>query len=44
MDEGRSLDTADRYVNSKSAKYFLRANEIGKAVETIGMFTKVWYN
>ncbi|XP_047141006.1 N-alpha-acetyltransferase 15, NatA auxiliary subunit isoform X1 [Hydra vulgaris] len=40
MDEGRSLDTADRYVNSKCAKYLLRANEIQKAIETCGMFTK----
>lgn len=40
MDEGRSLDTADRYVNSKCAKYLLRANEIKKAIETCGLFTK----
>lgn len=41
MDEGRSLDTADRYVNSKSAKYLLRTNDNKKAIETCGLFTKV---
>ena len=41
MDEGRSLDTADRYVNSKCAKYLLRCNEVKKAIETCGLFTKV---
>jgi peptide alpha-N-acetyltransferase len=41
MDEARSLDTADRYVNSKCAKYQLRANEIAKAERTCGLFTRV---
>ena len=41
MDEGRSLDTADRYVNSKCAKYMLRCNDIKKAIELWGLFTKV---
>lgn len=41
MDEGRSLDTADRYVNSKCAKYLLRCNEVKKAIEICGLFTKV---
>jgi len=40
MDEGRSLDTADRYVNSKCAKYLLRTNEVKKAIEICGLFTK----
>lgn len=40
MDEGRSLDTADRYVNSKCAKYTLRCNDIKKSVELCGLFTK----
>lgn len=40
MDEGRSLDTADRYVNSKCAKYFLRSNDVKKAIEICGLFTK----
>ena len=41
MDEARSLDTADRYVNSKCAKYQMRANEIAKAERTCGLFTRV---
>ena len=41
MDEARSLDTADRYVNSKCAKYQMRANEITKAERTCGLFTRV---
>ena len=42
-DEGRSLDTADRYGNSKAAKYLLRTNDIKKAIEICGLFTKVIY-
>ena len=34
MDEARCLDTADRYVNCKCAKYQLRANQVQKAEET----------
>ena len=41
MDEARSMDTADRFVNCKSVKYFLRVNEIERAIETAGMFTRV---
>lgn len=41
MDEARSLDTADRYINSKSAKYQLKINDIDKAEETCAMFTRV---
>lgn len=40
MDEARSLDTADRYVNCKCAKYQLRANQVQKAEETCGLFTR----
>jgi len=40
MDEGRSLDTADRYVNSKCAKYLLRAGDIVEATDMCGLFTK----
>lgn len=40
MDEGRSLDTADRFVNSKCAKYLLRINNVERAIEICGMFTK----
>ena len=41
MDEARCLDTADRYVNCKCAKYQLRANQVQKAEETCGLFTRV---
>lgn len=44
MDEARSLDTADRYVNCKCAKYQLRANQVQKAEETCGLFTRVSFN
>lgn len=41
MEEARTLDTADRYVNCKCVKYFLRIDQIDKAVETAGLFTRV---
>lgn len=41
MDEARALDTADRYVNCKCAKYQLQANQVQKAEETCAMFTRV---
>ncbi|EGV63311.1 hypothetical protein CANTEDRAFT_106172 [Yamadazyma tenuis ATCC 10573] len=41
MDEGRQLDLQDRFVNSKATKYYLRANEIDKAVDLISLFTKL---
>lgn len=41
MDEARDLDTADRYLNSKSAKYHLRANRIQEAADICGKFTRV---
>ncbi|EON97666.1 putative nmda receptor-regulated protein 1 protein [Phaeoacremonium minimum UCRPA7] len=40
MDHARSLDTKDRYINSKAAKYQLRNNESSKALETMGLFTR----
>ena len=40
MDYCRSLDLQDRYVNNKATKYFLRANKIPDAQETIALFTK----
>lgn len=40
MDEAQGLDTADRYINSKCAKYMLRANLIKEAEETCGKFTR----
>jgi peptide alpha-N-acetyltransferase len=40
MDEARELDTADRYINSKCAKYFLQANDIEQATAVCGKFTR----
>lgn len=40
MDEAQSLDTADRYVNSKCAKYMLRANLIQDAADMCSKFTR----
>eukprot|EP01134_Creolimax_fragrantissima_P003898 CFRG3898T1 len=40
MDEVRSLDTADRYLNSKCGKYMLRANRPTQAQDTVGLFTR----
>lgn len=41
MDEAQSLDTADRFINCKATKYFLRANDTTHALETAGKFTRV---
>ncbi|XP_051016827.1 N-alpha-acetyltransferase 16, NatA auxiliary subunit isoform X1 [Acomys russatus] len=40
MDEAQSLDTADRFINSKCAKYMLRANMIKEAEEVCSKFTR----
>ncbi|TDZ20920.1 N-alpha-acetyltransferase 16, NatA auxiliary subunit [Colletotrichum orbiculare MAFF 240422] len=40
MDKARSLDTRDRYINTKAAKYQLRNNETEKALKTMGLFTR----
>lgn len=40
LDEAQALDTADRYINSKCAKYMLRANMIKEAEETCAKFTR----
>lgn len=40
MDQARLLDTRDRYINSKAAKYQLRNNENEKALTTLGLFTR----
>uniref|UniRef100_A0A182J3Q8 N-alpha-acetyltransferase 15, NatA auxiliary subunit n=1 Tax=Anopheles atroparvus TaxID=41427 RepID=A0A182J3Q8_ANOAO len=40
LDEAQSLDTADRYINSKCAKYMLRANQIKEAEEICAKFTR----
>lgn len=41
MDEAQALDTADRYINYKCAKYMLRANLIKEAEEVCSKFTRV---
>ena len=41
MDEAQSLDTADRYINSKCAKYLLRAGKIEEAEKMCAKFTRV---
>eukprot|EP01125_Pyxidicula_operculata_P015042 TRINITY_DN5083_c0_g1_i2.p1 TRINITY_DN5083_c0_g1~~TRINITY_DN5083_c0_g1_i2.p1 ORF type:complete len:764 (+),score=191.92 TRINITY_DN5083_c0_g1_i2:34-2325(+) len=40
MEEARTLDLADRYLNTKSTLYLLRADNIPQAQATIAMFTK----
>ncbi|GME79550.1 unnamed protein product [Ambrosiozyma monospora] len=40
MEEARLMDLQDRFINMKSTKYFLRANNINAAVDTISLFTK----
>ena len=43
MEEARTLDTADRFVNCKSVQYMLRTNQVERAIETAGLFTRVRY-
>lgn len=40
LDEAQALDTADRYINSKCAKYMLRANMVKEAEEMCSKFTR----
>ncbi|XP_071055801.1 N-alpha-acetyltransferase 15, NatA auxiliary subunit isoform X2 [Onthophagus taurus] len=40
LDEAQGLDTADRYINSKCAKYMLRANKVKEAEDTCAKFTR----
>lgn len=42
MDEARQLDLSDRFINSKSVKYFLRSGQMEKAEKTAILFTKVF--
>ena len=37
---GRNLDLADKYLNSLSAKYAFRTNDVTKANELIGLFAR----
>ncbi|KAF4787812.1 N-alpha-acetyltransferase 16, NatA auxiliary subunit [Turdus rufiventris] len=44
MDEAQSLDTADRFINSKCAKYMLRANMEGtSAMENLNEMQCMWF-
>lgn len=40
LEEAQALDTADRYVNSKCARYMLRAGHIKQAEEMCAKFTR----
>lgn len=40
MDEAQGLDTADRYINGKCGKYFLRAGRIEDAEKMLAKFTR----
>ncbi|QPG74149.1 hypothetical protein FOA43_001473 [Brettanomyces nanus] len=40
MDKARRLDLQDRFVNCKATKYFLRADKVSKAVDTVSLFTR----
>ena len=41
MEEARMLDKADRFLNTKSAKYHLRAGLSAEVQAILGLFTKV---
>ena len=41
MEEARILDTADRFVNCKCVKYLFRVNQVERAIEVAGLFTRV---
>jgi len=40
MEQARSLDTRDRHINTKAAKYQLRNNDNEGALKTLGLFTR----
>jgi len=40
LDEAQSMDTADRYINCKCAKYMLRANKVAEAEAMCAKFTR----
>lgn len=40
LEYARSLDLADRYLNTLSAKYLLRNNNISRALEILSLFTR----
>ena len=40
MEHARTLDTRDRHINTKAAKYQLRNDESEAAIKTLGLFTR----
>ncbi|GMM28829.1 peptide alpha-N-acetyltransferase complex A subunit [Martiniozyma asiatica (nom. inval.)] len=40
MNSARLMDLQDRFVNTRAAKYYLRADMIKEAIDTISLFTK----
>jgi peptide alpha-N-acetyltransferase len=40
LNQGRLIDLQDRFINTKTVKYYLRANQINKALEIVSIFTK----
>eukprot|EP00158_Paraphelidium_tribonemae_P006331 Partr_v1_DN27777_c0_g1_i2_m67387 putative NatA auxiliary subunit len=40
MNEARSLDMQDRFINSKCAKYMLRVDNVAEAEQTIALFAR----
>lgn len=40
MNKARGLDLQDRFVNTKTTKYYLRAGMVKDAIDTISVFTK----
>lgn len=44
MELARALDGQDRYVNGKAGKYLMRAGQGDKAIEVMGLFTKVCHH
>jgi N-alpha-acetyltransferase 15/16, NatA auxiliary subunit len=41
METARTLDGQDRFINSKSTKYWQRADQLARAGDTAGLFAKV---
>ena len=41
MNQARILDLQDRFINSKSTKYYIRADQLTRANEVVALFSKV---
>lgn len=44
VNDARILDGQDRFINTKTAKYRLRAGQVEEAQEVLGLFTKVCHH